>query len=456
MSSQQIPLSIWLPKALRRRFGLSVGASSGRSARGLPAPCDTAESGAESGTKSGAEFGPKSGAAGAALHRIAPGEIFTPTRPRTGRRTLVGRNAELARVLEAIGEEAAHVVIYAERGRGKTSLTNLAIERLRRSGTIVGRFVCNAESRFDQIMHGLVRDLPSALLAIDGVDSDASARRGCDHILPQADVSPADVAAIVDRLSCKRLVFVVDEFDRVRDQTTRTQLADTIKLLSDRDLKLLFMIVGVSTTLEQIIGQHPSIQRNVIGVHLPLLPDCEIIALLKRGGEAAGLLFTDDTCDIVAGVARGMPHMAQLMGLRIAQHAIARGATETERQDVGAAIGRLIHDQAPEIVARYTKLTRGPDGRAMKTVLNAAARCPQDRWANINLSTVEARFVTQLLDAKVYESSPASPDLLQPVDRPLIYLVLLLAALDDLTSASIVGLGPASAERRLENVIHGH
>jgi hypothetical protein len=76
------------------------------------------------------------------------GDVFTPTRPRMGRRALIGRLTEAERILSAMNDEAAHVVIYGERGRGKTSLTNLVVERLRRGDNTIALYVCNAGSNF--------------------------------------------------------------------------------------------------------------------------------------------------------------------------------------------------------------------------------------------------------------------------------------------------------------------
>jgi hypothetical protein len=333
----------------------------------------------------------------------------------------------LKRILEALNEEAAHVVIYAERGRGKTSLANTAVERLRQVGAMVGRHVCSADSDFDQIIHGILRDLPTSLLPLDPDATGENAGRGCDSILPARGLRPADVAEIPRRLACDRLIFVVDEFDRVQDKTTRTRLADTIKLLSDRGLKLLFMIIGVSNTLEQIIGQHPSIQRNIAGIHLPLLHDAEVRAMLVRGGKTGGVDFSEYACGVVAGIARGMPYIAQLMGLRIAQQTLARGGTQTSAQDVGAAVDRLLADQSSEVVTRYAALTSGPRGKAMEMALSRVASAPQDWLGRINLASMEPSLVTALLQEKVVEPATSLPGTLQLSDRPLMNFVLLLA-----------------------------
>ena len=45
------------------------------------------------------------------MRTLSPGEVFTPTQPKVGRRHLVGREAELHRILQALREEHEHVVL---------------------------------------------------------------------------------------------------------------------------------------------------------------------------------------------------------------------------------------------------------------------------------------------------------------------------------------------------------
>ena len=308
---------------------------------------------------------------------LAPGEAFTPTRPKPGRRQAVGRQAELARILQALLEERAHVVLYSERGRGKTSLSNLVVEALRQAGTVVARHTCEAGSDFGGIVRGLARDLPASLLASPAVPD---LGEGCEAALPRGEVRPHDVVSLLPRLACRSLVCLVDEFDRIEDDATRTRLADTIKQLSDRGVALLFLLVGVSENLEQILGQHPSIQRNLVAVPLPLLGDDEVAGLVATAGARAGFHFPAEAVARVTELARGMPYMAQLLGLRLAQAAYDRGEAAIREEDFDAALARLIEDAPPRARALYASLTAHGHDVEMAAALHWLATARQDRW----------------------------------------------------------------------------
>jgi hypothetical protein len=364
------------------------------------------------------------------------GEVFTPTRPGAGHKALVGRGAELARILQAVLEEYTHVVLYSERGRGKTSLSNLAIEALRDRSVVIARFACEPDTRFDDMIRGLMRDLPPMLLN----EPAHSSSDGCEQVLPERDLRATDVASILDHLNCDLLTFVVDEFDRITDQQTRTRLADTIKMLSDRRIRIHFMIVGVSDTVEQIIGDHPSIQRNIIAIHLPLLTDDEIALMLVRGGLEANLRFTDEAKNLVCFVARGMPYMAQLLGLRIAQSALRHGGGTVTRGDLKTAIGVLLDETPSSVLSIYAELRQS--FADMPSVLRIVANAEQDAQGRLTVSMYGQDLLvsgcplspdawSKLLAFGVLSQPPGHTEVASISNRPLIYHVQLLGVRDN-------------------------
>ena len=312
--------------------------------------------------------------------RLRPGEVFTPTQPKSGRRQIVGRKEELGRILEALREERAHVVLYTDRGRGKTTLANLVVETLRQGGTIVARHTCEAGSTFDSLMRGLMRDLPRSLLA--GSDP-AGEGEGCEAALPPHETRPRDVVALMSRLTCRTLVCVVDEFDRIETADARTRLADTIKQLSDQAVPLAFMIVGVAENLEQIIGQHPSIQRNLVAVQLPLLSEAEVAEVIEKGARDTGIAFAPAAIDRIVALACGSPYMAQLVGLRMVQAATRRGSPSVAEEDFYAAARSFLQEAPARHRSLRASLTAGGMDAEMVQGLLALAAAPQDQHGQL-------------------------------------------------------------------------
>ena len=298
-------------------------------------------------------------------------EAFTPTRPQRSAKRFVGRVAQLNRILRALEDERAHVVLYAERGRGKTSLANLVASAARHAGHMVARTSCSAESDYDAIVRGLARDLPAPLLAVPAIADDML--EGCEAALPPKRLQPRDVVMLPGRLTGTRLILIVDEFDRVPDEETRTRLADTIKQASDTCAPLSFVIVGVSDSLEHLLGRHPSIQRNVVGVPLPLLTEVEIEDIIERGAAEAELTFPPGVRHCIAGLARGVPYVAHVLALRTCQAALEREATVVGGGDLRDAIASAVSETDPRVIGLYETLTRNGRDPEMATLLRTIA-----------------------------------------------------------------------------------
>jgi hypothetical protein len=386
-------------------------------------------------------------------------EVFTPTKPRVGRKALIGRQEEIETIVQALTEDKAHVVLYSERGRGKTSLSNIIVEGLRRSGLIVAQHSCEAGSTFDSIIHGLARSLPETLLA---TPVRAEKCEGCEAALPAGPLRPADIVSLLPRLSVKSLTCVIDEFDRVVDSSTRTRLADTIKQLSDRGLPLVFMVVGVSESLEEILGQHPSIQRNLVSVHLPLLSTENIMGLVEKGSRAAGLSYSPELVEMIALVAGGMPYVAQLLGLRVAQIAARRGSTGVGIEALKAAAQRMIREMPPQTLARLTEITASGEDADLLAALRRVATASNDVWGHMSVGEagkdgvivggmrIDRPSWLAMHECGVLEPSPARPGFASFADRGLRQYILLQSVVD-----GTLGLGrePRSVLREMQEAV---
>jgi hypothetical protein len=304
---------------------------------------------------------------------------------------------------------------------------------------IVARHQCDASSTFDSIVRGLVRNLPETLLS---VPVRAGPSEGCEAALTATPLSPADVIGLISRLSVRALICVVDEFDRVEDTSTRTLLADTIKQVSDRSIPLLFMVIGVSESLEQIIGRHPSIQRSLIAVHLPLLSDENIVRLVEKGAREAGLTFSSELVASVAAIARGMPYIAQLVGLRVAQAAARRGTTVAGEEVFTDAVLRMIGETPADTISRYDEVTEYQQDPDIAAAMRKVAMSSQDSWGHMVAREVTKDTVTlggQRIDrhcwlrmhkCRVLETCREKPGYVTFADRGLLHYILLQAAMD--------------------------
>ncbi|HEY0419050.1 MAG TPA: ATP-binding protein, partial [Acetobacteraceae bacterium] len=201
------------------------------------------------------------------------GDVFTPTQPKALGPFFIGREAYLRRLAVAVEEERAHVVLFGDRGRGKTSLANAFSRMATEAGYLVLRRACSAASSFEELFRSFLADIPPRMLPQGAA-------------LPEGRFGAMQASDVLRQLRHGHVVLLIDEFDRVRSEELRANLAETIKNLSDAGARVTFLVVGVARSLDDLLGHHPSIQRNVLGLHLAPMEDAEIRRMMEKGTEA--------------------------------------------------------------------------------------------------------------------------------------------------------------------------
>ena len=312
-------------------------------------------------------------------------EAFTPTQPKQSVRLFAGRRRELKRIVSAIEEWKAHIVIFGERGYGKSSLANIVAEIAKQGGITVLTCSCSAELSFEEMFRTFLREIPLPYRGVPGrgeaFKADA-ARTGGNFadLLPQGAFGATDLAEALRHLTDRHVIFRIDEFDRIRGEEIKNQVAEAIKNLSDVGARVTFLIVGVADDLDELLGQHPSIQRNVVGIHLALMNEAELQQLIKAGEKAADVAFQDEVRQRIVALAQGLPYQAQLLCLQAGQAAIEDGAKTVGPQHLARAIDQAIALAPRGLERLYDQAFAGPNHDQLKTVALAAARCNTDEF----------------------------------------------------------------------------
>jgi Cdc6-like AAA superfamily ATPase len=314
-------------------------------------------------------------------------EAFTPTRPKLEVNSLfVGRLNTLRRIISAIEEERAHVVLYGDRGRGKTSLSNAVQQIAAQAGYFTLKLTCSAELSFEDIFRSFLRRIPGSFYQSQ-VDNPFSARRvfdSFDELLPPGPFSVTALNDVLSEIQGAHVMLILDEYDRVVSEDLRNKLAELIKNLTDSSAPITLFIIGVAEDVDHLLGKHPSIQRSLVAVHLPLMNDKEIDRIIQAGADTAGLVFSADIRRRIAGFAKGLPYYAQLLSLHAARSAVSRGSSEVSLQDLAYAVARCVQEAERSIVEAYNKAL-GPDRKAsFADVLYVAAQCRSDEYGTFH------------------------------------------------------------------------
>jgi Cdc6-like AAA superfamily ATPase len=344
---------------------------------------------------------------------------FLPAREITDPARFAGRAPQIEQSYLALVSEGANIAIVGNRGIGKSSLARQVMamataktDLLTRYGVKVGEpldfltiyLACGKDT--ENVEHLLTRllasqqclaswiyDVPEAKKVVEGYAPKLSAglfdvvkvelggqkttETTTKSAAPKPDlvtVFTNVVAAIAKQKAAKHgLLFVIDEFDQIRDPSG---FASLLKSLATNVPQVRFCVVGVAHDLYALMKEHQSADRLFAGavINLPSMTDEELTEIIKIAerhidGEIA---FDDSAKKRLVVLAQGHPYMVHLVG----KHSL-RGAWKENRNtitgsDIDATLRLIAASGAdPVLESRYKKAIASSPQR--EAVLRAMA-----------------------------------------------------------------------------------
>jgi Cdc6-like AAA superfamily ATPase len=270
---------------------------------------------------------------------------FTPSQPVADRRMFAGREQVLKTVIGSIEDQRLHVVLYGERGIGKTSMLHMLTQAAHEARYIVVYSSCGANSTFDETFRAAATDIP--LLFHSGfAPTTAEAERGSSlaDLLPNELISPRKFGDLCTKLTGTRVLIILDEFDRCESGAFRRDVAELIKNLSDRLGRVQLVLAGVAADLTELVEHIPSIRRNIFALRVPKMTDAEVLQIVAYGEREAGITFDTHASAFVVAVASGSPYIASLLCHHSGHVALDQGRGTVLAGDVSTAVGRAVSE----------------------------------------------------------------------------------------------------------------
>ncbi|CPW02514.1 ATP-binding protein [Mycobacteroides abscessus] len=289
-------------------------------------------------------------------------KIFTPSAPVARKDRFAGRLDQVIDVITALEQPGMHVVLYGERGVGKTSLANVLSQFLEPLGAArpVVRINCGTEDNFYSIWKRVFREVDVDLAEVIGPGT-------CD---------PDTIRHYLQQRSTP-YVFILDEYDRIESPEGLSQMADTIKALSDHDVGAKLVIVGVADSLDQLIGEHESVQRALREVPVPRMGDSEQAQIVENGLATVSLRASVAAKLALGRLAEGLPHYVHLLALEAATAAVSDDRDLVDMTDVKRSIRRAVDKHT--LMKEYLTAIQSSRDSLYEAVLLACALAEKDR-----------------------------------------------------------------------------
>jgi Cdc6-like AAA superfamily ATPase len=290
------------------------------------------------------------------LLRTEVGNVFTPAAPIQFRHFFAGRFHQLELIADTIAEAGRHPIVYGERGVGKTSMVNILDQVF--PDILVARVPVDSSDSFRSLWRKVLRriDLVSERPGVGFTPMPHSDIVALSEAIDTEDINPDEVGHLLDNVPSE-LVIVFDEFDRLGSDSVRRLVADTVKALSDSGSEVTLAIVGVAHDVRDLVGDHPSIERNLRQIHMPLMSRPELAEILIKGFNELGMMLPDKLQKRIVSLSQGFPHYTHLLGKYSALEAIRAQNMSVAFEDFEAGIFRAIEDTSETIRDAYQVAT---------------------------------------------------------------------------------------------------
>lgn len=322
-----------------------------------------------------------------ARRRLALRDSLGASQPVISREAFAGRHEAMSQLINAIEEQRVHVVIYGERGIGKTSLAHVFTQTAREARYHVIYASCGTAANFPDMFRSVLAHIPHIYHSSVLPNSSQAEQGGnFDTMLPEGEYGARELADVLAGVVGTRVLVILDEYDRVVDVNFRREVAELIKNLSDRAARVQLVITGVALNLDELIGYAPSIRRNIAGLPMRPMTDVEVRDLLRLGERAADIRFTKEAVALVTRMSAGSPYLVRLLGHQAGLNAINAGRDKVTEDDASSSIERVISDWQASLPRRVQANLSREEARTHWDLLVAAARAGNsaDGWFTVD------------------------------------------------------------------------
>ena len=339
-----------------------------------------------------------------ALERLS--KSFTPHRPIDLPDFFAGRINVLFRASDAVNTAGLHVILFGDRGTGKTSIAHVLAVGLQDQTQIGGRRAiltsCSSTDDYASIWRKVFQEIyisERQMGLVQGAPVHIRERLDVDSTI----TDPNDARLLIQSLP-NPMIIIIDEFDRVNNANDTTKLmADTIKLFADANVRSTIILVGVAESIGELMAEHQSVTRNLAQIHVEPMNVDELSEIIQKGFQRTNLKYEAGLDRKIADLSQGYPHYTHLLGLWSGRHALQEGRDIVTYADLDKAIADALQNAAGGVQQEYERAVASARKDALfREVLLACSLAKKDPLGRF--SAVEVRSPLRRLTGHDYDT----------------------------------------------------
>lgn len=282
--------------------------------------------------------------------------IFSPSAPVENVDLFFGRKKQINAVESAIYEKGQHVVMFGKRGAGKTSLANITGQIF--ENVYTAKITCNRKDDYISLWDKMLQKIQYIETQTNiGFEKDIQ-NTLTSLVLPDKEfIDVSDIENLFLETD-NPILLIFDEFDSIKDETTRIMIADTIKAFSDNIHFVTIFIIGIAENIKDLIGYHPSLERCIKQIHLPLMSNIEAEDLIKQSMDALELEISKEITQKIIDYSSGFPHYIHLLCKFIAVEAVENKEILINENHFNNAVLLSIENSDYTLKEAYTKAVK--------------------------------------------------------------------------------------------------
>lgn len=308
---------------------------------------------------------------------------FTPAAPVRSADLFAGRQSQLVRMLDSVEAPGEHVVVFGERGVGKTSLAVVAGLMASMRGHLEIRVNCQLDDDTSMIWQrtGEAIQRRERLAEVQEHLSSwpESLVTGALPLLTAPHASSNDALTALELLQAGgRVLLTLDEFDRLSDSRTKTEIVDMMKTISDQSLDVTIAVVGVADDVDSLIEHHESIARALNEIEMPRMSSDELAEIITKGLAQADMTADEPAINFITNISMGLPHYTHLLGLHAGLAAVGESTRQVTLNHVVRALPRVAERAEQHVKRLWHEATHSTRANNFRETLLAAALTPTD------------------------------------------------------------------------------